>query len=191
MTAYHSRRRGRVHVELPIFGARLLADLAGQLVELLRDGESVATVSEDPLERLVAMDGPRDTPDDPALLRLLPDAHRDNPEAAAEFRRFTEQSLRASKVAAAEAVLRGIGELGDLDDESGDTTIELELGPAEARLWMRCLTDLRLTLAARLGVESDDEEHWLSLPEDDARGSLYRIYGWLGYQLESLLEAAR
>jgi hypothetical protein len=57
---------------------------------------------------------------------------------------------------------------------------------------MRCLTDLRLTLAARLEVTAeDDEATWLTLPEDDARGSLYRIYGWLGFQLESLLDAAQ
>jgi hypothetical protein len=37
----------------------------------------------------------------------------------------------------------------------------------------------------------DDEASWLGLPDDDARGSLYRIYGWLGFQLETLLEAAQ
>ena len=55
---------------------------------------------------------------------------------------------------------------------------------------MRCLTDLRLTLAARLGVTADDEEFWASLPEDDERLPVYEIYGWLGYLLESLLDAA-
>jgi len=32
---------------------------------------------------------------------------------------------------------------------------------------------------------------WLSLPDDDPRGALYRIYGWLGYQLEMLLAAVQ
>ena len=36
---------------------------------------------------------------DPALRRLLPDAHRGDPEVAAEFRRLTEQSLRQRKYA--------------------------------------------------------------------------------------------
>ena len=41
----------------------------------------------------------------PVLARLLPDAYRDDTEAAGEFRRFTEQDLRSGKVAAARTVL--------------------------------------------------------------------------------------
>ena len=44
-------------------------------------------------------------PEDPVLARLLPDAYRDDPEAAGEFRRYTEQDLRSGKVAAAQTVL--------------------------------------------------------------------------------------
>jgi hypothetical protein len=204
---FRSRRRGRVHAEMPEFGARLLADLTRQLIELLSDGEAATTATEDPLEQLMAFDEPREAPEDPALLRLLPDAHRDDPTASAEFRRFTERALRTAKVRAAMQVLASIGELPDVEDpidastddspaggspgRSRELTIEFELDKEQARLWMRCLTDLRLTLAARLDVQADDEAEWLALPDDDPRAPLYRIYGWLGYQLESLLEAAR
>ncbi len=34
-------------------------------------------------------------PEDPVLARLLPDAYRDDPEAAGEFRRYTEPALRS------------------------------------------------------------------------------------------------
>ena len=73
----------------------------------------------------------------------------------------------------------------------GDADIEFELDRDAVRSWLRCLTDLRLTLAARLGVEADDEEFWAGLPDDDERLPVYEIYGWLGYLLESMLDAAR
>ena len=58
---------------------------------------------------MLDFDAPREIPDDPALQRLLPDAHRDDPEVAAEFRRFTERSLREGKVDDAIVVLRSLG----------------------------------------------------------------------------------
>ncbi|MEJ7628645.1 MAG: DUF2017 domain-containing protein [Nocardioidaceae bacterium] len=194
MSYFRSRRKGSVHVEMPAFSAVLIADLARQLVELLSDGEPTGSGGVDPLEELVVMDTPRDQPTDPALLRLLPDAYPDDPEVAAEFRRFTEQGLRKSKIEAALVVvgsLRGI-EPDEVGSDDGESSVEFELNADDARAWLRCLTDLRLTLAARLELTADDNEAtWLALPEDDPRGSLYRIYGWLGYQLETLLDAAQ
>jgi Domain of unknown function (DUF2017) len=191
---FRSRRKGRVYAEMPAFSALLIADLARQLIELLSDGEPTGEGRLDPLEELVVMDSPREPPTDPALLRLLPDAYTDDAEVAAEFRRFTEQSLRKAKIGAAQVVVASLSGTDDSEirPDDAEATIEFELNPDEARAWMRCLTDLRLTLAARLDVSADDDEAtWLSLPEDDARGSLYRIYGWLGFQLETLLDAAQ
>ncbi len=189
MSYFRSRRKGRVYVEMPAYSGLLIADLARQLIELLSDGEVTDAADVDPLEELVSMDSPREPPSDPALLRLLPDARTDDAEANAEFRRFTEKGLRKAKVDAAFIVVQTVGEL-DPEDATGEAAIEFELTGEEARAWLRCLTDLRLTLAARLELTADDDEAtWLALPENDPRGSLYRIYGWLGYQLESLLEA--
>ena len=42
---------------------------------------------------------PLPPPTDPAVRRLLPDASRDDPQVAAEFRRLTEDDLRAGKIA--------------------------------------------------------------------------------------------
>ena len=173
---------------MPASSALLLADLARQLVELLSDGEVTGSAEVDPLEDLVEMDSPRSVPADPALQRLLPDGYRDDSEQAAEFRRFTEAGLRRSKIEAAEALIDSIGEV---EPDGDDPTIDFELSPEQARAWMRCLTDLRLTLASRLEITGyDDEEDWLALPDEDPRGPLYRIYGWLGYQLETLIDAA-
>jgi hypothetical protein len=143
--------------------------------------------AEDPLEAMLTLDGPRETPDDPALRRLLPDAHVDDPAAAAEFRRYTERNLRDGKVADASMVLTTL-EAVDADDVDD---VEFLLDGSQARAWMRCLTALRLTLAERLGVTAEDEAYWESLDEDDDRLPVYEIYGWLGYLLESLIDAVR
>ncbi len=86
MSTFRPHRKGSVYVELPVYAARLLANLTRQLVELLRDGEAEERPGTDPLEALLTVDGPREAPDDPALRRLLPDGHVDDPEAAAARR---------------------------------------------------------------------------------------------------------
>ena len=188
MTVFRSRRRGGVLVSLPPYAAGLLASLARQLVELLSDGEPSGG-SDDPLEELLAIDGPRERPSDPALRRLLPDAHADDEEASAEFRRFTERTLRQGKIRDATVVVDKLIGVEDLPDGAED--LEFELDRDETRAWLRCLTDLRLTLAERLEITSGDEDGWESLAESDERRPIVEIYSWLGYLLESLLDAAR
>jgi hypothetical protein len=192
MTEFRSRRQGAVYVVLAPPFAALLANLTRQLVELLRDGE--ASASDDPLEAMVGMDGPREMPDDPALLRLLPEAHRDDSEAASEFRRLTERTLRDGKVNDATVVLESLadGAVDDIDPaDDADVDVEFELDRDQVRSWLRCITDLRLTLAERLGVTAEDDDYWASLDPDDERLPVYEIYGWLGYVQESLLDAAQ
>lgn len=168
----------------------MLATFAGQVVELLHDdGASVGpgvSSGEDPLEALVDMEGPVVSPDDPVLARLLPDAYRGDDEAAADFRRFTEATLRADKVANADTVLASLRAGGyEHDDESGGAdTVEVDLSPGDVQAWLRCLTDMRLALATRLGIDDDEG---LELPEDDPRAAMYDVYGWLGYVQESLV----
>jgi hypothetical protein len=195
MTLFRRRGKDRIRVQLPPYAAGLLANLAAQLVELLSDGEPSGD-SVDPLEELVGLDGPREVPEDPALRRLLPDGVRDDAESAAEFRRFTERSLRQAKIADATAVLTAVkGAAEELPETAAEGVgqvedLEFELGPDEVRSWMRCLTDMRLTLAERLGVEGDDDERWEALPDDDPQAAVHDIYQWLGYLLESLLDAS-
>lgn len=188
MTVFRARRKGLIAVELPLYAAGLLASLVRQLVELLSDGEAQVTTSSDPLEAMLDFSAPRDSPQDPALLRLLPDARPDDEEASSEFRRFTERGLREAKVADAFVVLAA---LGVPEDEAGTADLEFELDGTQARAWMRCITDLRLTLAERLGITADDEELWENLAADDERAPIYEIYGWLSYLLESLIDAVQ
>lgn len=189
MSTFRSRRKGGVHVELPPSASGLLANLARQLIELLSEGEAHQRVGQDPLEAMLDFGAPRDRPDDPALQRLLPDAHLDDEAAAAEFRRFTEATLRQSKIQDATVVVLCLGDVTDTD--VGDVELELELDAAQARSWMRCLTDLRLAMAARLDIRAGDEDSWENLRDDDERVPLFEIYGWLGYLLESLVQAVR
>lgn len=174
--------------------ADLLRSLAAQVVELLRHEEAAPQAQPaDPLEALFAVpsfDGPTTEPDDPVLRRLLPSAYRDDDEAAAEFRRYTESTLRDGKVRAAATIIESLEEAG-LPAEPGreQLTIDVELDPPTAEVWMRSLTDIRLALGTRLGVEEGDEDYWYSLPDDDHRAQAHHIYEWLGFLQETLVHA--
>ena len=81
------------------FEADLLRSLASQIVELLRNEAAVPDDSRDPFEAMMDFSGPTSEPEDPVLQRLFPTAYTEDPEAASEFRRFTEGSLRDGKAA--------------------------------------------------------------------------------------------
>jgi hypothetical protein len=125
---------------------------------------------------------PITAPTDPALLRLLPDAYRDDPEAAAEFRRYTDATLREGMRADLDVVRAGLGVVGS----SGHLTLDDE----QAQAWLRVLNRVRLVLATRLGIEkADDHEELDLLAEDDPRATPYLVFGWVGYLLSDLLRA--
>ncbi|MGH3444191.1 MAG: DUF2017 domain-containing protein [Nocardioidaceae bacterium] len=186
---FQRRRRGGVVATFTGFEADLLRSLASQLVELLRN-EAAAPSGTDPLERMLDMSGPTTAPEDPVLARLFPTAYPDDEEAAADFRRFTEGTLRDGKAQAAAQVIEVLEEAG-LPPELGEDglVIDVELDRPGALAWMRSFTDVRLALATRLGVEEDDEAYWYSLPEDDPRRHVHEIYDWVGYLQETLVEA--
>src|SRR3954449_4184620 len=92
------RRSGLIIATFSGFEADLLRSLASQLVELLRNEAAVPHEHADPLEAMLSFDGPTTEPDDPVLARLFPSAY-DDVEASAEFRRFTEGTLRDGKAA--------------------------------------------------------------------------------------------
>lgn len=184
------RRSGRLIATFSGFEADLLRSLASQLVELLRNEAAVPRHDVDPFEALMDFSGPTSEPEDPVLARLFPTAYRDDAEAAAEFRRFTEGSLRDGKAAGAAAVIDALEEAGLPSELTEDgLVIDVELDPATAETWLRTFTDLRLALATRLGVEEGDEDYWLALPDDDPRAQAHDIYQWVGYLQETLVDA--
>jgi hypothetical protein len=134
--------------------------------------------------------GPTSEPEDPVLARLFPTAYPGDEEASAEFRRFTEGTLRDGKAAGACAIIDALEEAGLPPELSEDgLMIDVELEPPAAETWLRSFTDLRLALATRLEVEEGDEEFWYSLPDDDPRAQAHDIYEWVGYLQETLVRA--
>lgn len=192
MKPFKKRRRGGLTATFEIGEAHLLASLAGQVVELLRDRNGAEQSDADPLAAQLGMGGPSLPPEDPVLLRLLPDAYRDDADDSGEFRRFTERSLTSTKVHNAEILIGSLIDgglnFGEPPHEDGDP-VEVELGPGEVQSWLRALTDIRLSLAVRLGIETDDDIMVVAASEDDAIAAMSDIFEWLGYVQETLVEA--
>lgn len=192
MKPFKKRRRGGFSATFEIGEAHLLANLAGQVVELLRDRNGAEESDADPLAAQLGMGGPSLPPDDPVLQRLLPDAYRDDPDDSGEFRRFTERSLTSAKVANAEALIGSLVDggltFGDLpDDESDADPVEVELDQDEVQAWLRSLTDIRLSLAVRLGIETDEDAMLVAQSDDEATAAMSDIFDWLGYVQETLV----
>ena len=123
---------------------------------------------------------PPEIPADPVLARLLPDAYQDDPEAAGEFRKYTESSLREAKKYFAQALLE------TLPPKGGG---RVKLTADQARDWLRALNDVRLMFGVRLEVTEDFEEQLASLDPKDPRVAAFQVYGWLGEVQESLVRA--
>ncbi|WP_077801229.1 DUF2017 domain-containing protein [Streptomyces sp. JHA26] len=174
----------------------IIRSLAVQLLELIGPGPA-ENASDDPLAELFA-DGPSEPPSDPVLRRLFPDAYVD-PEGAprakeaeeqrahsAEFRRYTENDLRAGKRENALAVVRALDALASAS-AGGDGAV-LKLSPDESRQWLSTLNDLRLAIGSRLEITDEDDSDLLyRLPDEDPRKPMVMAYLWLGGLQETLV----
>ncbi|MFC7309885.1 DUF2017 domain-containing protein [Streptomyces monticola] len=170
----------------------ILRSLAVQLLELIGPGPGGAEADPDPLAELFA-EGPSEPPSDPVLQRLFPDAYGD-PEAvpddqlkeySAEFRRFTENDLRAGKRESALVVVHSLDALSS----GGDGGAVLKLSVDESKQWLGSLNDLRLAIAARLDViDEEDTDLLYQLPDSDPRKPMVMAYLWLGGLQETLVE---
>ncbi len=189
MRPFSRRRRGGLCATFEPGEAAILANLAGQIVELLRDRNGPAESDADPLAAQLGLGGPSLPPEDPVLARLLPDAYAEDVEESAEFRRFTERTLTSAKVDNAERLIGSLREGGLPEDGDAATVVEIELDPAGVQAWLRSLTDIRLALAVRLGIETDDDLAAAEHGDDDAAQAMAEIYDWLGYVQESLVVA--
>jgi hypothetical protein len=184
-----------VSASFHVVETELLASLVGQLLELVHDQPTEADHRDDPLAAVLGGLGGDDPerPTDPVVLRLFPDAYRGDDEAASDFRRFTERGLREKKAGFAATVLASLATADQAadayDDEQQREKVKVHLDATEAEAWLRTLTDLRLALGTRLGVQEGDEEHWESLPDDDPRRHVHDVYQWLGFVQETLVRA--
>lgn len=185
-TAFRRRRDGSFTATLHPGEIDLLASLVSQLLELLAEGEPQATVPTDTLEQVLDLASP-DPPSDPVLQRLFPDAYADDDGAAGDFRRYTERGLRDVKQRNALVVLGALeqAEPARRDPESRHV---VRVDAADAEAWMRSLTDLRLALGTRLGLEQDVEPEWVD-DSDDPRRYVLGVYEWLGWLQDTLVQA--
>ena len=175
--------------------ARIVADVAGLLgadafgsshEDFRNSGE---TDVDDPFEHLRGLEESIREPSDPAILRLLPNAAPTDREAADEFRRLTDGELRSGKI-------RRLRRIWETLSDGGD---EWVVPADEALATAAALTDVRLVLASRLGLKTDDDADRLhqeidlathaletdderTLPVDPERvwlGMLYQALTWL------------
>ncbi|NEY33313.1 DUF2017 family protein [Streptomyces sp. PRKS01-65] len=175
----------------------IIRSLAVQLLELIGPGPAEDAPG-DPLAELFA-DGPSEPPSDPVLRRLFPDAYTDPGQApasareaeerraySAEFRRYTENDLRAGKRDNALAVVRSLDALAA--EAAGEGGAVLRLSAQESQRWLGALNDLRLAIGARLEITDEEDTDLLyRLPDEDPRKPMVMAYLWLGGLQETLV----
>ena len=217
MSSFRRDDNGEIRAIFTSQEIQVILNLTEQLLELLGDSElHTAAPGEglDPFMNLMGISTSEAPPEDPVLRRLLPNAYKDEREAA-EFRRYTEHGLREKKRAHAllihEAIisrqeeLEGIAEVSGIapwkEDASIDrAALELSIRDDDANAWLGGLNDLRLALAVRLGIgeklndgaTADSEEktkRFELMAESDPMQAVYAVYSWLGWLQQSLLEA--
>jgi hypothetical protein len=195
MTGFR-RTAGGVSARFTAAEAGIIRSLVSQIAELVSPGlpgpaagpgEGAGDAAggqspgspEDLASMLGRMRGPAGPPEDPVLARLLPDAYQGDPEAAGEFRRYTEDGLRDAKAAAARLVLATLPEGGG----------RIRLSAQEAQTWLRALNDVRLALGVRLEITEDFEGQLARMKAGDPRAGYFQVYDWLTYLQETLVRA--
>ena len=140
------------------FTVRLSRGVRGLLVELCQQSRALLD-AEDPSS-------------DPAVSRLFPPAYPDDPLQNLEFETNLGAAPRSGKLEALDVVER---------TANASTLTEDEL-----LAWIGVVNDLRLVLGTRIEIteEATDED----FPADDPRHETYRVYQFLGFLLQELLE---
>lgn len=155
----------------------------------------------DPLAAMVGMSDQASVPQDPAVARLLPAGTTDDNELAAEYRRYTDLGLRTQKINNLSTVIDSLNP-SDSDKQTDFDAIDPDL--VQIRLdhdcaiaWLTSLTDVRLVLADRLGIHTDDDDYALndlvdSASENDPQSqrklSMAVLYDLLAFMQDSLVD---
>jgi hypothetical protein len=155
----------------------VLINLVEQIIELL--GERTDNHVDDPLAAMVGITTHDSPPEDEVLLRLLPNAYADQVDAA-EFRRYTESTLRAKKYGHSMSMRITL-------KSAIDGIIEVDHDGAND--WLGAMNDIRLALGVRLKVEQTSHEELELLAPDDPMRGVYAVYSWIGWLQESLIIA--
>lgn len=109
---------------------------------------------------------------DPNLRRLFPTAYADDPERDREYHQLVRDELADRRRAAVATLLATVDETR-LDEE-------------QLLAWMGAVNDIRLVLGTRLDVSEETDPE----PDpDDPDAALLMLYGYLGYLLETIVQA--
>jgi hypothetical protein len=114
-----------------------------------------------------------DAVSDPGFKRLFPKAYIHDPDHEEEYQSLVGDELVAGRIAKVDLVL--------------DTIRRDRLSEEELFAWMGAVNDLRLVLGTRLDVS---EETDLDVDPGDPDAGAYGLYGYLGWLLELLVDAA-
>ena len=207
------KRNGRYVARLDVVERGLVVGLMEQVLELVEpepgpgaasEADGPADGSGDEFDQIVAglgsigvgvslsaadqvpeLTGDVPAPRDPALDRIFPTANREDDQLAAEFRRLTEDGLRARKAANLTTAIHALSEVGDQ---------KVSLLPEQALALLVALTDVRLVLGERLGLKQDSdlellEEQVSGLSEDDPAVYALAVYDFLTWLQETLAHA--
>ena len=124
--------------------------------------------------------------EDPAVARLTPSPYPDDTEAAGAFASSTRDELLDRRVLDADTVRLALTPFAvDADALSDDDALaprDIVIDGSDIDCWLRTLTAIRLVIAQRLGITTEDQR-----VDDDERSG---VYEWLGYRLELLIHAA-
>ena len=189
MAGFRRTARG-VSARFTAAQAGIVRNLVGQVAELVGGADAVSGpapaedesgLSAEDLAAILGSGGPTSPPEDPVLARLFPDAYGNDPEAAGDFRKYTEPGLRSGKVAAARTVL------ATLPGEGGKVRLSAE----DAQAWLRALNDVRLALGVLLGITEDYERELADVTGTDPRSAYLQVYDWLTFLQETLVRSLR
>ncbi len=145
--------------------ARVLTSLAAQLQSLLGEAADDEALSEE----------------DAAVARLLPDAYRDDEDAAAEWRRLSRRALAERKAGFAARFAAALAEA-----TAASETTRILIDEAGGLDWVRAIGDLRLVLAERMGLHDEGDE---PSEEDEGAAELYHWLAWMQDDLVGVLDA--
>lgn len=164
----------------------ILINLVEQLLELLGEANFIHHYqSDDPFAQLMFaamgnIQSPVEQPEDPVLRRLLPNAYADA-ESSAEFRKYTENSLRTAKQKHLFYLRQQL--LSAVEKE----LVKADIQVTDPSAWAIAINDLRLALAVRLDIEQSSYEKYELMPSSDPQKPLFAVYFWLGGLQERMI----
>jgi hypothetical protein len=177
-SGFKTTRKG-ISASLDAGERELLRSLFNDVLGML---EPDTPADADPLAAMVGLDTTASVPSDSALHRLLPNGVQGDDAEALEFRRLTERSLRESKTGALRAAALLL--------ESKPLLLNAE----QAQYFARALNDVRLVLADRVGLETEEDAerlHGITDPSQaqDVDGYLALVYNFVTWLQETLMQA--